>query len=119
MTANDRIKILRKQLGLSQPKFGEKLGVGRDVIANLELNRVELKDMMLNLICKTFNVNSLWLEEGEGEMFIATPDSLVEDLATEFELTTMETEIISNFVNLPAQERQQLIELAKKLLNNS
>ena len=116
MTANDRIKILRKELNMSQPKFGEKLGVGRDVISNLELNRVELKDMMLNLICKTFNVNPLWLEKGEGEMFIDTPQSLIDDLAEEFNLTDTEKKIVTNFVNLSENDRKQIIEMIRKLI---
>ena len=68
MTPNDRAKQLRQALGMTQTEFGEKLGVSKGVIVNLELSRVELKDMMINLICRTFKVNTLWLEKGEGEM---------------------------------------------------
>ena len=35
-----RIKQLRKDLGLTQVEFGKKLGVSRDVISNIEYNRV-------------------------------------------------------------------------------
>lgn len=116
MNAGERIKLLRAELGLSQPKFGEKLGVSKSVIVNLELNRVELKDMMINLICKTFDVNPLWLENGEGEMFLGISESIIDDLATEFELNETEKKIVSNFVNLSKQEREQVIALVKKLI---
>lgn len=116
MTVNDRVKVLRKELRLSQPRFGEALGVSRDVISNIELNRVELKDMMMNLICKTFNVNPLWLAEGEGEMFIGTCQTLLDDLANEFNLTELEKKIVSNFVNLSESERNQIIETIHKLI---
>lgn len=116
MTSNDRIKQLRKELGLSQLKLGEKIGVGRDVIANIELNRVELKDMMINLICKTFNVNPLWLEKGEGEMFFDTTQSIIDDLSAEFNLTDVEKKVVSNFVHLSKSERNQIIEIMQKLL---
>ena len=116
MTVNDRVKVLRKELRLSQPRFGEALGVSRDVISNIELNRVELKDMMINLICKTFNVNPLWLTEGEGEMFIGTCQTLLDDLANEFNLTELEKKIVSNFVNLSESERNQIIETIHKLI---
>lgn len=112
----NRVKELREELGLSQPKFGERLGVSRDVISNIELERVEVKDMMINLICKTFNVNPLWLSDGEGKMFVETPQSLIEDLTTEFNLTETEKKIVSNFVNLSAEDRQKIIELIKKLI---
>lgn len=116
MTANERVRELRKVLNLSQTKFGEKLGVSKDVIVNIELERVELKELMLNLICKTFNVNPLWLSKGNGDMFIETPQIIIDDLANEFNLNDTEKKIISNFVNLSESERNQIIELVKKLI---
>lgn len=116
MTANDRIKLLRKELKVSQTRFGEMLGVSKSVIVNLELNRVELKDMMINLICKTFNVNPLWLTEGQGEMFFDTPQAIIDDLADEFNLTELEKKIVSNFVNLSETQRKQIIETIHNLI---
>lgn len=116
MTANERVRELRKTLDLSQTKFGEKLGVSKDVVVNIELERVELKELMLNLICKTFNVNPLWILEGQGEMFIETPQILIDDLANEFDLNDTEKKIVSNFVNLSKEERNRIIELVKKLI---
>lgn len=116
VNANLRIKELRKVLGLSQTKFGEKLGVSKSVIVNLELNRVELKEMMANLICKTYNVNPLWLTEGKGEMFFEVAEGFLDDLAIEYELTDIEKKIVSNFVKLPPDERLQVIETIKKII---
>lgn len=116
MDIYERIKFLRKELNLSQPKFGEKMGVSRDVISNIELGRVPIKDMMFNLICKTFNVNPVWLKDGEGQMFIDTPNILIDNLAVEYNLNPTEKKIISNFVNLSESERNQIIELVKKLI---
>lgn len=116
MTTSERVRTLRKELNLSQTKFGEKMGVSKDVIVNIELDRVELKDMMLNLICKTFNVNPVWLTDGEGEMFLDTPNILIDNLAVEYNLNPTERKIVSNFVNLPESERNQIIELVKKLI---
>ncbi len=66
---NERIRLIRKKENLSQPKFGEKLGVSRDVINNLELGRVEPKPLIINHICTTFNINKKWLLTGNGEMY--------------------------------------------------
>ena len=77
-----RIKTLRKVLGLSQSEFGEKLGVSRSVIANIELNRVEPKERLIKHICDIFNVNESWLAGGVGEMFSNVPkqDQMVDEL---------------------------------------
>ncbi len=116
MASNERVKELRKFLKLSQTKFGEKLGVSKDVIVNIELERVELKEMMANHICRTYNVNPLWLSEGKGEMLIEVTEGLLDDLAIEYELTDVEKKIVSNFVKLPPGERKQIIELIKKII---
>ncbi len=65
----DRIKQIRKHSKMSQGDFGESLGVSRDAISNYELGRVIPSDLFLNHLCRTYNVNRVWLETGEGNMF--------------------------------------------------
>lgn len=65
----ENIRALRKALELTQTEFAAQLYVSRDVISNIELKRVEPSEMMINAICKTYDVNREWLETGEGEMF--------------------------------------------------
>ena len=73
MEVYERIKELRKNtLKMSQAAFGERLGVNRDVINNIENNRLsrpEQKLSLLKLICKEFSVSEEWLLNGNGEMF--------------------------------------------------
>jgi transcriptional regulator with XRE-family HTH domain len=54
---------------LSQTEFGARLGVSRDVIANLETGRVEPSQVIINAICREFNVNEQWLRTGEGDPY--------------------------------------------------
>ena len=83
MTINERIKKLRKSLGLSQTEFGKNIGVSRDVINNLDRSEsaVEPKPLMIEHICSVYNVNPDWLMHGIGEMFL---DKTTEDEITEF-----------------------------------
>ena len=76
---NDRIKQLRLTLGLSQEEFGNRLGMGRGAITNIELKKVEPKPLLVSLICREFRVSVTWLRTGEGEMFI--PMDADEELA--------------------------------------
>lgn len=73
MEMHERIRELRKNyLHLSQTQFGEKLGVSRSVIKNIELNtlaRPEQKLSLIKLMCKEFNVREEWLINGTGDMF--------------------------------------------------
>lgn len=72
MEIYERISIVRKNMKLTQDEFGKKLGVSRDVINNIEHNRLsrpEQKEPIYRLICQEFDVNETWLRTGEGEMF--------------------------------------------------
>ena len=67
-----RIKHLRESFSdkkMTQSSFGEKIGVSRDVIANIEYGRVDPSQVIIKSICREFNVNEQWLRTGEGEMF--------------------------------------------------
>lgn len=70
----DRIKELRKELlKLTQAEFGERLGVSRSVINNIERNVLARPDQKLSLyklICSEFNVREEWLLNGTGEVFM-------------------------------------------------
>lgn len=70
----NRIKMVRETLKLSQREFGEKLGVSRDVISNIEYNRVQPKKLFLRHICQLYNINEHWLDTGEGNMFNENPN---------------------------------------------
>ena len=70
MPINERIKLLRKTLKLSQTDFGKNLGVSRDVINNIDRSTVEPKPLLLEHICAVYNVNPDWLIHGTGEMFL-------------------------------------------------
>lgn len=67
---NQRILEVRKKLKLSQTEFGKEIGVSRGVINNIDLNIVQAKPLLIQQICKAYNVNETWLTTGEGEMFV-------------------------------------------------
>lgn len=66
---NERIKEVRKSLGLTQQEFADRIGVKRNTVATYEGGRNIPIDSVVSLICKEFNVNEEWLRTGEGKMF--------------------------------------------------
>lgn len=67
---NERIKELRKALGLTLDKFGERVGVSRSAMGNIENGVRGVTDQMFKSICREFNVREEWLRTGEEPMFI-------------------------------------------------
>lgn len=80
---NERLKILRKQLHLTQTEFGEKIGATRPMIASYEGGAVIPSDTVLKLISKEFNVSYAWLKTGEGPMMDPEPDDSTIDRMAE------------------------------------
>ena len=107
---SDRIKAIRKALGLSQREFGERLGVSRDVVSNLEYGRVYPKELTLRHICKLYGVNLHWLQTGEGEMFDVNPD----DTAKLQEAISIFQSLRPEFQDYALDQIRKLAELQKK-----
>ena len=71
----NRIKAIRKNAGMTQQQFANRIGVSRNTIATYETSvRVPIEAVLLS-IWREFGVNEEWLRTGEGEMYIdITPD---------------------------------------------
>ena len=98
---NERIKTLRKTLGISQRDFGKKIGISDTAVSKLESGERNPSEQTLKSICREYNVNYLWLTEGEGDMFTGVPETIIDELVVQYDLNDIETEILRNFLNLP------------------
>lgn len=78
MTENERIREIRKSLNMTLEKFGEKVGVTRASMSNVENGNRNVTEQMRKSICREFNVDYIWLTSGAGEMFIDSDDMLYE-----------------------------------------
>lgn len=65
----ERVRELRKTLRLSGEKFGEKIGLKKVAVSQIETGRNNLSEQNILAICREFNVNEDWLRYGTGEMF--------------------------------------------------
>lgn len=69
-TANERIKELRKALGLKQHELANALGLSTVMLNYIENGKRSLTERNAKYICDKYNVNVQWLLTGEGDMFI-------------------------------------------------
>ena len=66
----ERLKLLRKSLGLTQTEFGEKIGLSLRGIVKWEKGESKPQQSTIKALVSTFNVNPDWLLNGTGEMFL-------------------------------------------------
>lgn len=78
MTQGERIREVRKTLGLTLEKFGEKIGMKKNSVSQLENGKNSVTEQVVKAICREYNVDYIWLTTGEGEMFVDTDDDFIE-----------------------------------------
>ena len=67
----DRIAQIRKQAGINQTDFAEKLSLTKNYISLIENGNRIPSDRTITDICREFNVNEVWLRTGDGEPYQA------------------------------------------------
>ncbi len=78
MTVNERVKKIRKLENLTMESFGEKLGVGRTAISNIESGNRNVTAQMFKSICREFNVREEWLRDGIEPVYDLSEESGIE-----------------------------------------
>ena len=121
MEPRERVKELRKTLGLTMEKFGNRLGVTKVAISNIERGNRKLTEQMLRSICREFDVNEDWLRTGEGEMLLPVSRErklarLTKNILNE-ESTSFKNRFISMLAGLTEEEWAFLERKAKELLD--
>lgn len=105
MSQGERVRELRKFLNLTLEKFGKSLGVGKTAISKIENNERKLTEQMILSICREFRVDYFWLTEGKGEMFIETPESIVDEIAEDYDLDDIDKKMLEKYLSLSKEER--------------
>ena len=114
MTQGERIREIRKELGLTLEKFGEKLGVKKNSISQLENGKNSLTDQMTKSICREYNVNYDYLMDGEGEMFDDLPQTVLDELCVQYDLDDLDRSIVQMYLEMPEQVRDYLKQEIRK-----
>lgn len=116
MTQGERVHEIRKSLNLTLEKFGEKLGVGKTAIFKIEKSENSLTDQMVRSICREYNVSYDYLINGEGEIFDDLPQTVLDELCTQYDLSDFDRMLVEMYVELPKELREQAENCINKFL---
>lgn len=114
---NERIKKIRKTLGITQQEFANRLNIKRGAIANYEIGRNEPIDAVVSLICREFSINEEWLRYGTGDMFKSLPlenevaaaiSNVLEDMNCENSIYTLVKEALLKYERLDSKSKKVL-----------
>lgn len=113
---NGRIKELRKKLGLTLEKFGERLGVKKAAVSKWE-NGDNITYQMFKSICREFNVSEEWLRTGGGEMFVSNTGNELDALVKKYNLSHGVYIFIEKLVNSQPETQNAIVEFVKEVGN--
>lgn len=71
---SSRIRLIRKELNITQEVLAGKLGIGKSALSMIETGKAALSERNKNILIQDLNVNPEWLESGKGEIFNAPTD---------------------------------------------
>ena len=84
LNINQRIKHIRKTLGLTQQDFASDLKISQSHVGALELNNRKVQDRIIKMICFTYKVDENWLKTGKGNMLLKSHDLKLEEVIKNF-----------------------------------
>ncbi len=107
MTQGERIRQVRKELGLTLEKFGERIGLKKSGLSQIENGKNSVTDQVIKSICREFSVDYTWLTTGEGDdIFEKSPSSTMEQLKKEFDLDDFSYNLVYQYLKLNADQRR-------------
>lgn len=103
----DRIKYLRKDvLGMTMEEFGEKVGLSKAAISQIESGKSGLSDVAVKAICNEYNINEAWLRTGEGEMKAEPPEDEIDAVIKKYDLSEEVRVMLEQFVKLRSDHQE-------------
>lgn len=100
MTQGERVRYIRKDKNLTLEKFGEKIGLKKNSLSQIENGKNELTEQNKKSICREFHVNYAWLCEGIGDMYSDIGETLISRLADEYQLNDIQVKMIEAILEL-------------------
>ena len=114
-TLNERIREVRKYLGLSQKDFAEKVGISQRSVSWGEQPGNNVPDSTIKSLCIVFRISEAWLRTGEGEMLEQPETFSLDQYLKENGCTALEMEIVKAYFELDAATRQKIFEAFERI----
>lgn len=115
MGIHDRIKQVRKELNLTQARFGDRICMSQGQLTSVESGKCNVTDRTIKLICTEFNINEQWLRTGEGDMF-NPPDSMVDGLVGKFDFPAIVAQMLRAYEGLDQAQQAAVLHYARRVI---
>jgi transcriptional regulator with XRE-family HTH domain len=119
MNANERLKNVRASLNLTLAQFGEKIGITKSAVSDIEHGRNNVSEQVIKAVCREYHVSEAWLRDGSGEMFTrravdAEIEAMIEKL-DDSPRSIIKKRLLLTMARLDESEWELLASVAEKL----
>ena len=122
MTHGERIREVRKALGLTLEKFGGRIGIKKGAVSQIENGVNNLTDANIKAICREFDVSEDWIRNETGDMFIEkTRSETIAEFAGELmkdEEDSFRRRLIEALAKLDVKQWEALADIATSIVKN-
>ena len=77
----ERMRLLRKNMCLTQAQFGEKINIKGSTIGSYEKGDRTITERVISDVVRVYGVDEQWFRTGQGEMFPVPADSSGDEFA--------------------------------------
>lgn len=116
-TLNERIKKVRKDLGLSQKDFAAKIGISQRAVSWGEQPGNNVPDNTIKALCMIFKVNEEWIRYGTEPMYMQSPTFSLDIFLETQQATPLEIDILKAYFELEPDIRKRLLQHFQKHLS--
>ena len=97
---NDRLAILLSVKKIKQTAFASAVGVAPSTVSQWLSGKRIPSEAVVRHICQIYGVNQAWLEDGSGEMLIASDDPKAEEITRMLYEHPIANSIINSLIQL-------------------
>lgn len=118
MTINERVRELRKKLGMSQTEFGKKIALSQNHLTGIETGKRSVTDRTIKLLCAEFNVSEDWLRTGKEPMFVEVDEE--DKFSQAFAAASMEEDdfikaLLIEYMSLSKEDREVVKQMMQRI----
>lgn len=110
VTLNERIKEVRKDLGLSQKELAERIGISQRSVSWGEQPGNNVPDSTIKALCMAFRISESWLRDGTGPMYEQQSTFSLDQFVKEHGATGLELEVLKAYFELDPEIRRTVFD---------
>lgn len=119
---NERFRLVREHLNLSQDEFAMMANRTRSEIKNIEYKKTSPKEEVIKAVCAAHGINRRYLEHGEEPILMPTPDDETEYinellLESDNPFTSLIRAIVDVYRELSPEDKKKAMDFAASLSN--